>query len=75
MKDFHENILCGVVLVYHGYSEQSVCHLTKRRTLPPLLSGEIFKTGWHSPSGRFPRKHFWWNDFCIIATLNSQTVI
>ena len=72
---FYENILRGVVLVYHCYSEQSVCHLTKRRTLPTLLSGETFKTGWHSPSGRFPRKHFWWNDFSMVATLNSQTVI
>ena len=59
---------------YNRYSEQSVCNLTKRRTLPPLFSGEIFKNGWHSPSGRFPRKHSWWNHFGKIATLNSQYV-
>ena len=54
---------------------QSVCNLTKRRTLPLLFSGEILKNGWHSPSGRFPRKHSWWNHFSIIATLNSQSAI
>ena len=71
---FHENNFGGVILVYNRYSEQSVCNLTKRRTLPPLFSGEIFKNGWHSPSGRFPRKHSWWNHFGKIATLNSQYV-
>ena len=59
---------------YNGYSEQSVCNLIKRRTLPPLFSGEIFKNGWHSPSGRLPRKHSSWNHFSIIATLNNQSV-
>ena len=43
MEDFHENILGGVILVYNRYSEQSVCNLNKRRTLPPLFSGEISK--------------------------------
>ena len=33
-EDFQENILGGVILVYNPYSEQSVCNLTKRRTLP-----------------------------------------
>ena len=74
-KDFHENILGGVILVYNRYSEQLICNLTKRRTLPRLCSGEIFKNGWHSPSGRFPKKHSWWNHFSTITTLNSQSVI
>ena len=34
-EDFQEHILGGVILVYNCYSEQSVCNLTKRRTLPP----------------------------------------
>ena len=34
-ENFQENILGGVILVYNRYSEQSVCNLTKRRTLPP----------------------------------------
>ena len=74
-KDFQENILGGVILVYNRYSEQSVCNLTKRRILPPLFSAEVFKNGWHSPSGRFPRKYSWWNHFSIITTQNSQSVI
>ena len=45
-EDFQENILGGVILVYNRYSEQSVCNLTKRRTLPPVFSGEVFKNGW-----------------------------
>ena len=74
-EDFQENILDGAILVYNRYSEQSVYNLTKRRTLTPLFSGEIFKYRWHSPSGRFPRQHSWWNHFSTIATLNSQSVI
>ena len=65
----------GVILVYNRYSEQTVYNLTKRRILPPLFSGEIFTNGRHNPSERFPRKHSWWNDFSVIATLNSQYVI
>ena len=65
-RRFQKNILGGAILVYNRYSEESVCNLTKRRTLPPLFSGEIFKNGWHSPSGTFPRKHSWWNHFSII---------
>ena len=60
-RRFQKNILGGAILVYNRYSEESVCNLTKRRTLPPFFSGEIFKNGWHSLSGKFPRKHSWWN--------------
>ena len=28
------------------HSEQSVCNLTKRRTLQPVFPGEIFENGW-----------------------------
>ena len=48
-EDFQENILGGVILVilvYNRYSEQPVCNLTKRRTLPPAFSGETFENGW-----------------------------
>ena len=45
-EDFQGNILGGVILVYNHYSEQPVCNLTKRRTLPPVFSGEIFENGW-----------------------------
>ena len=34
--NFQKNILGGVILVYNRHSEQSVCNLTKRRTLPLL---------------------------------------
>ena len=71
---FHENNFGGVILIYNHYSEQSVCNLTKRRTLPPFFSGEIFKNGWYSPSRSFQRNHSWWNHFSIIAILNSQSV-
>ena len=75
-EDFQENILDGAILVYNRYSEQSVYNLTKRRTLTPSFSGEIFKYRWHEDSsGRFPRQHSWWNRFSTIATLNSQSVI
>ena len=74
VENFPENILGGVILLCNRYSEQSFCNLTNRRTLPPLFFAEVFKNGWHSPSGRFPRKHSWWNHFSIIATLNSQPV-
>ena len=43
---FPRNILGEVILVYNCYSEQPVCNLTKRRTLPPVFSGEIFENGW-----------------------------
>ena len=43
---FQENILSGIILVYNRYSGQSVCNLTKRTTLPPVFSGEIFENGW-----------------------------
>ena len=45
-EDFQENILGGVILVYNRHSEQSLCNLTKRVTLPPVFPGEIFKNGW-----------------------------
>ena len=38
-QDFQENILGGLILVYCYYPEQSVCNLTKRRTLTPEFSG------------------------------------
>ena len=44
-EDFQVNILGGDILVYNRYSEQPVCNLTKRRTLPPVFSGEIFENG------------------------------
>ena len=46
LEDFQEDILGGAILVYNRYSEQSVCNLTKRRTLPPLFSREISENGW-----------------------------
>ena len=45
-KNFQENILGGATLVYNRYSEQPVCNLTKRRTPPPVFSGENFENGW-----------------------------
>ena len=36
--------LDGAILVYNYHFEQSVCNLFKRRTQPPVFSGEIFKT-------------------------------
>ena len=45
-EGFQENIIGGLILVCNRYSEQSVCNLTKRRTLPPVFSGEIFENGW-----------------------------
>ena len=45
-EDFQENIFGGVNLVYNRYSEQSVCNLTKRMTLPPVFPGEIFENEW-----------------------------
>ena len=45
-EDFQENILGEAILVYNRYSEQPVCNLTKRRTPPPVFSGEIFENGW-----------------------------
>ena len=46
LEDFQENILDGVILVCNRYSGQSACNLTKRRTLPPVFSGEILENGW-----------------------------
>ena len=45
-EDIQENSLGGVILVYDRYSEPSVCNLTKRKTLTPDFSGEIFKNRW-----------------------------
>ena len=45
-EDFQENILGEAILVYNRYSEQPVCNLTKRRTPPPVFSGETFENGW-----------------------------
>ena len=42
-EDFQENILTAVILVYNRYSEQPVCDLTKRRTLPSVFSGDTFE--------------------------------
>ena len=36
----------GIILVYNRFSEQPLCSLTKRSTLPPVFSGEIFENGW-----------------------------
>ena len=44
-EDFQENILGGASLVYNHYSEQPVCNLTKRMTLPPVFPGENFENG------------------------------
>ena len=33
----------GVALLNNRYFKQSVCNLTKRRTLPPVFSGQISK--------------------------------
>ena len=30
----------------NGYSQQSVCNLTKRRTVSPAFSGKTFENGW-----------------------------
>ena len=46
MEDFQEKIIGGVILVYNRYSEQLVCNLTKRMTLPLVFPGEIFENGW-----------------------------
>ena len=81
-EDFQENILSGVILVYNRYSEQPICNLTKRRTLPPVFSGEIFENRglWTAASKQYKRKiskktflveSFWY----IISTLSSQSVI
>ena len=46
LQDFQENIIGGAILINNDYSKQSVFNLTKRRTLPPVFSGEIFENGW-----------------------------
>ena len=46
VEDFRQNILDGAILVYDYHFEQSVCNLFKRRTQPPVFSGDIFKTEW-----------------------------
>ena len=43
LEDLRQNILGGATLVYNRYSEQLVCNLTKRRTLPPVFSGKNFR--------------------------------
>ena len=45
-EDFLENVLGGDILVYNRYSEQTVRNLTKKRTPPPVFSGEVFENGW-----------------------------
>ena len=45
-ENFQENILREAILVYNRYSQQPVCNLTKRRTSPPVFSGETFENGW-----------------------------
>ena len=56
-QDFQENIRGGVILVYCRDSEQSVCHLAKRKTLTPEFSGEIFKNGqlWTAASEKYEK--------------------
>ena len=44
-ENFQENIIGGVLLVYDRYSEQLLYNLTKRRTVTPECSGEMFKNG------------------------------
>ena len=73
--------LGGLILVYNRYSEQSVCNLTKRRTLPLVFSGEIIQNQWLQTAAseqskrKISKKMFLVELFCyIIATLNSQSV-
>ena len=42
-KDFQENILGRVILVCKRCAEQSVCNLTKKRTLQQVFPGEVFE--------------------------------
>ena len=39
-------ILWYITMVYNRYSEQTVRNLTKKRTPPPVFSGEVFENGW-----------------------------
>ena len=66
MEDFQENILGRAILVYDRYCEQSVCNLTKRRTLTLEFYGEIFKNGWLWTAA---------SEQCEIAACNSHTFI
>ena len=68
--------------MYNRYSEQSVCNLTKRRTLPSLFSGEIFENGWlwtvasEQSKWKIVKKNNLGGVILVyIATLNSQSVI
>ena len=47
-----------VALVCNRYSAQLVCNLTESRTLPMVLSGEIFENGllWTAASKQSKRK-------------------
>ena len=56
-EDFQENNLGEVIVVYNPYSEQPVFNLTKRRTLPPVFSGEIFENGWLWTAASEQSKH------------------
>ena len=38
--------LDGVILVYSCHCEESVCKFTKRKSLPPVFSEEIFEIEW-----------------------------
>ena len=46
VEDFQENILGGAILVCNRYYEQLLCNLFKRRTLPPVFSGENLWNVW-----------------------------
>ena len=80
-KDFQENILGGAILVYNHYSEQPVCNLTKRRTPPPVFSGEIFENGWFWTASEQSKRKISMKTFLvesfqyIIGTLNRQSVV
>ena len=80
-EDFQVNILCGVILVYNRYSEQPICNLAKRRTLPPIFSGESFENGWlwtaasEQSKRNISKKTFLVESFqYIIATHSEQSV-
>ena len=45
-KISNKNILCGVILIKNRCFEQSVCKFSKRETLLPVFSGEIFENEW-----------------------------
>ena len=43
LQDFQENIIGGAILINNDYSKQSVCNLTKRRTLPQYFLEKFSK--------------------------------